>query len=366
MKLINDKIIFYIIIFIFTNLYVFGQVPTNYYLGTENLKGEELRSVLFNKIKNHSSKQYNELWNIFKTTDVKQDGSVWDMYSGCNFEFVSDQCGAYNNVCDCYNREHSFPKSWFGGDVSPMNTDLFHLVPTDGYINGKRGNLPFGEVGSITYSAGGSKIGPAHSSLNYSGNVFEPADEYKGDFARIYFYMLTRYMDKNLNQSNNDMLSGNANFENWAIKMLLKWHEQDPVSQKEIDRNNKIYNDYQYNRNPFVDCPSFAYLIWDTDYSGQTCDFPIINSSENINENKNIKIFLSENNLINIETENNDKIIKINIYDIIGKIIITDIQNNNNQSKTKNIDINNFENGVYIVNVILKTGESFSEKIIKY
>ncbi len=209
--------------------------------------------------------------NHFKYTDsdyyYENDGSVLDMYSEnptgsdpYNYTHLNKKCGQYTVESDCYNREHSFPKSWFY-DSSPMSSDIFHLVPTDGKVNGMRSSYPFGEVDITTYwtSQNGCKRGT--SSL-VGGYVFEPIDEFKGDFARIYFYMLTRYYDK-INSWNSEMLSGN-DFSDWAKNMMLKWHANDPVSQKEIDRNNEIYKNIQHNRNPFVDHPEYANDIWGT------------------------------------------------------------------------------------------------------
>ncbi|MDF4367401.1 endonuclease, partial [Vibrio parahaemolyticus] len=170
---------------------------------------------------------------------------------------------------DCYNREHSFPKSWFGGKVEPMNSDGHHLFATDGYVNAKRSNWPFGEVGTATYvSSNGSKLGQASTSLGYSGTVFEPIDEFKGDFARAYFYMATRY--ENVvgnwegNSSNADaVLDGSSStvFEPWMLNMLKRWHKNDPVSEKERNRNQQVF-DFQGNRNPFIDHPEFVEQIW--------------------------------------------------------------------------------------------------------
>ena len=223
---------------------------------------------MHNIIDNHTAISYDGLWTAFQTTDDNAGGKVWDMYSNCTFTFGTNQCGNYTNECDCYNREHSFPKSWFN-DATPMYTDLFHLVPTDGKVNGARGNYPFGEVGVPTYTSGnGSKVGPC-SYPGYTGVVFEPIDEYKGDFARNHFYMAVRYADLIANWHSNDanaeavlVATAYPAFESWYLQMLMAWHYADPVSQKETDRNNTVYTSYQHNRNPFIDHPEYANLIW--------------------------------------------------------------------------------------------------------
>ncbi len=252
-----------------------AQIPAGYYDGAQGLTGAPLKTALYNIIKGHTEKSYSALWTCFYTTDDKANGKVWDMYSDIpggtpayEYTFGSDQCGNYGGEGDCYNREHSFPKSWFN-EGTPMYSDLFHLCPTDGYVNGKRSNYPFGEVGTASWtSTNGSKLGSS-SFPGYSGIVFEPRNDFKGDFARGYLYMATRYENVIANWENYDsngdaMMDGTPFpcYEPWALSLLIKWHLQDPVSQKEIDRNNAIYG-FQHNRNPFIDHPEYACAIWD-------------------------------------------------------------------------------------------------------
>ena len=243
-----------------------ASAPDGYYQSAYGKSGFTLKSELSSIItKNHSVVSYSGLWEAFKSTDARSDGKVWDMYSNCEFTFGDDQCGNYHDECDCYNREHSFPKSWFN-DATPMYSDLFHLYPTDGKVNGMRGNHPFGEVSSPTYtSKNGSKLGK-NSTSGYSGTVFEPVDEYKGDFARSYFYMVTRYENQVGNWKSDMLESGNKTraFKQWAVDLLLKWHRQDPVSDKEIKRNDAVYAK-QHNRNPFIDYPELVEKIWGGD-----------------------------------------------------------------------------------------------------
>ncbi len=257
-----------ILIFLFLGLSVsVGQPPAGYYNPANGLSGTALRSALHDIIDNHTVSTYTDLWTHFQSTDKKSDGKVWDMYSDkpgltppYTYTFVTNQCGNYNSEGDCYNREHSFPKSWFGGEVLPMYTDLFHLFPTDGWVNNKRGNLPFGTTASPSWtSLNGSKVGPSSWS-GYSGEVFEPIAEYKGDLARAILYMGVRYYSEDSSWPGSPMVSGSAPVE-WAKLLLLKWHNDDPVSQKETDRNNAVYI-IQGNRNPFVDKPEYAALIW--------------------------------------------------------------------------------------------------------
>lgn len=255
------------ITFLFVSL-IYGQIPAGYYDNAQGQSGAQLKTTLHTIIKDHTERSYNNLWTDFQKTDKKANGKVWDMYSDVpggtpayEWTFGSDQCGNYSGEGSCYNREHSFPKSWFS-DASPMYTELFHIYPTDGYVNGKRSNFPFGEVSSPTWtSTNGSKLGP-NSTQGYSGTVFEPIDEYKGDFARTYFYMATCYEDK-ITSWNSVVLDGSKfpAYVAWHLDLLIRWHEEDPVSQKETARNNEIYG-IQHNRNPFIDHPEYVATVW--------------------------------------------------------------------------------------------------------
>ena len=143
---------------------------------------------------------------------------------------------------------------------------MHHIFATDGYVNNKRNNYAFGEVQSASWtSRNGSKLGSCKTP-GFSGTVFEPIDAYKGDFARAIMYMSVRYYNEDSSWGSSDMTT-KSEIKSWAIPLLLRWNEMDPVSQKEIDRNNAIYNDYQHNRNPFVDHPEYARMIWDPNWS---------------------------------------------------------------------------------------------------
>ena len=240
---------------------------SNYYASAYGLTGTALRVALRDIIAAAKTNDYYELHNHYQSTDSRPDGTVWDMYSDVpngvspySFPFVScEQCGNYRIEGDCYNREHSWPQSWFGSG-SPMVSDLFHLYPTDGKVNANRGNYPFGEVARPTsVSLNGGKVGPC-STPGYTGTVFEPIDQYKGDFARTYFYMSTRYYEKDVGWQVNSAVDG-AELAPWTIEMLLRWHADDPISLKETLRNEAVYA-IQGNRNPYIDNEMWAYDVW--------------------------------------------------------------------------------------------------------
>ncbi len=242
-----------------------AQPPPGYYDPAAGLSGEPLRAALYDIISPHAVILYNQLWNAFSRTDRRSDNTVWDIYSDVPsgtppyvFQFVSDQCGTYDSEGDCFNREHSFPVSWFN-DVPPMNSDLFHIYPTDGWVNAQRGSWPYGNVNAPTYtSSNGGKRGPC-SWPGCSGTVFEPIDAYKGDLARGHFYMLTRYMNESVTWSAPILSAGE--FFSWTESLLLAWHAADPVSQKELARNDSIFL-IQGNRNPYIDNPQWVQSIW--------------------------------------------------------------------------------------------------------
>ncbi len=244
---------------------VLAEAPAGYYSSCENKGGQALLTALFNTITNHTVVSYDGLIDLYKTSDVYPDGKIWDMYSTKHWN-PGEKCGNYSIVGDCYNREHSMPKSWFN-DASPMYSDAFHLYPTDGKVNGQRSNYPYGECANGTSEKANGSIKPlgklgTSTFPGYSGKVFEPDDEYKGDFARSYFYMAACYNDR-ISSWSSDMLAKNKYpvFTTWALNLLLKWHEMDPVSQKELDRQEAVYKK-QRNRNPFIDHPELVDFIW--------------------------------------------------------------------------------------------------------
>lgn len=240
--------------------------PSGYYSSCEGKSGAALLSQLHQVVGNPHVVSYDGLWSLFNTSDITPNGYIWDMYSTKQWTPGKSKCGNYQNVGDCYNREHSMPKSWFD-DAKPMYSDAYHLYPTDGKVNGQRSNYPFGECanGTTLPGNGGVKaLGKLGTSTfpGYSGKVFEPDDQYKGDFARSYFYMAAAYNSK-ISNWNSDMLAHNKYpvFSSWACELLLKWHRQDPVSQKELDRNEVVAAN-QGNRNPFIDHPELVEHIW--------------------------------------------------------------------------------------------------------
>lgn len=280
-----------------------ANIPS-YYSSVDDKSGANLWSAVSSVAsRNRSSIGYDGLYTAYQKTDTYptnsthpdyvagKAGKVWDMYSNCTYTHGSKKCGSYKGECDCYNREHSIPQSWWGGGESGIGCDIFHVLPTDGYVNNRRGNHVYGEVSNASYvSENGSKVGSAKSIQNskktitatagsttaFSGTVFEPIDKYKGDLARGIMGTMASW-NRNLTESEGNKffrssytLANNFGLTPYGVALLMKWHRQDPVSQKEIDRNNGIQST-QGNRNPFIDYPYLAEYIWG-EKAGETVD----------------------------------------------------------------------------------------------
>ncbi len=262
-----------ILVLIFTFSFAFGQIPTGYYDGTAGLTGAALKTKLSQIIDNARDNGYDGLYTGYPSTDTdkyyENDGTVLDMYSEnpsgtdpYNYTHGVRKCGNYTGENVCYNREHIIPQSLFK-EARPMVSDIHHIPPTDGKVNGMRSNYPFGMVNTASWtSLNGSKVG-ASSSAGYGGTVFEPINEFKGDIARMVFYFVTRYESKLSTFSTGNLLGGSAypGLQNWELNVLLAWHNADPVSQREIDRNNAAYT-FQGNRNPYIDNPNWVAQVW--------------------------------------------------------------------------------------------------------
>ena len=253
-----------LVLMMLISMQVTAAVPSGYYNNAQNKSDQALMSALHQIIKGHTKRGYDQLKTDFKTTDCNGN-IIIDRYSDSQFTYGTDFCGTYNGVGDCYNREHSIPNSWWGGSSSDTAyTDLHHLIPTDGWVNSERGNYPFGDCANGT-PKGTGKRGTCTFS-GYNSTVFEVADEYKGDFARMYFYFAVRYMTRISSYTsglgNVVFTSGNYKcLTTWAINQLLEWHRNDPVSTLETTRNDAVYG-LQRNRNPFVDYPELVEYIW--------------------------------------------------------------------------------------------------------
>ena len=261
-------------------------MPSTYYSSVNGKSGEDIRTALNGIIRSHTTVSYDNLKYLFQWSDTYDAAGevIEDIYSSCDVAYTTSWC---SGACGGYNREHSVPKSWFG-EETPQYSDAFHLYPTNQYVNSQRSNDAYGVCAGgnacTTTAVKGKALGRSGSSTfvadnghsyTSAGNVFEPDNRYKGDLARTYFYMVTCYLTTNFTQAAGGRTmftySGNkAQLSQYSIDLLLKWHREDPVSEKELIRNeviygNSLYNKCSYkqgNRNPFIDYPELAEYIW--------------------------------------------------------------------------------------------------------
>ncbi|MGG1629247.1 endonuclease [Rossellomorea sp. NRS-1567] len=224
-----------------------------YYNTAEGKTGSTLKTALHNIIDDHQTLSYSDVWGALRNTDEDQNNpnNVILLYSGRS-QSKTTNGGGVND----WNREHVWAKSHgdFGTAQGP-GTDLHHLRPTDVTVNSSRSNLDFDN--------GGTQHGEAPGNY-YDGDSWEPRDEVKGDVARMIFYMAVRYEGDSGEldlEINNNVNNGSAPYHG-KMSVLLQWNEQDPVDEREIRRNDIIFEQYQGNRNPFIDHPEWAEMIW--------------------------------------------------------------------------------------------------------
>lgn len=374
---------------ILLGLTIFGfasaQIPNGYYNGTDGLTGAALKTKLSQIITaGHTDQGYGSgstgLWLAYKTTDRDQyyekDNTILDMYSenpapsepgtvNDSYEYNygstnagGNQCGSANQNTEgfCYNREHSLPKNYFGGQTaSPMSSDANFIIPSDYYVNSQRSDYNYGEVGTATKTfTNGTKIGNSITP-GYTNTVFEPINEFKGDFARMHLYFITRYESRlpsfyALNKPETPFDGSTyQGFKTWYIQMLLRWAAQDPVSQKEIDRNNAVYT-FQGNRNPFIDHPEWISKIWTSNMSTDDLAF-----------SKNYKIYpnpVKSGGIITVDGKNLEQYTKAWIYNIVGQRVMEIDQPFKNGNT---IQLQNLPKGLYI----LKTKELNTKFIVE-
>lgn len=248
-----------LIILLFIAINICAEIPAGYYNKADGKSGFDLLNSLNEICSNGYFLGYGSgegyTWEGFYYTDRNDDGSIRDMYSS-TIRYQSD----FGSV-EGLHIEHSLPKSWWGALENYAYRDLHHLFPADATTNITKNNLPLGEVVKATFDNGVSKIG---TTTLYQGQqkCFEPNDEYKGDFARAYLYISTTYNEfSTLWQS--PMMNNNT-YPVWndeALNLLLKWHRNDPVSEKELKRQEAVYQ-IQHNRNPYIDYPEMVEHIW--------------------------------------------------------------------------------------------------------
>lgn len=350
----------YLTAFLMSVLTGYAQIPPGYYNSATGT-GYTLKTQLYNIIKGHNAKGYNQLYTCYQTSDrdyfYENDGTILDIYSevpnGADFYNYSatstgDRCGSYSVEGNCFNREHLMPQSVFN-ENAPMVSDAHHILPTDGKVNGMRSNYPFGKVNSPTWtSKNGSKLGN-NATAGYSGKAFEPIDEFKGDVARCLLYFVTRY-ENQVAGWNHAMLNHTSNqaVSDWFKEILLTWHNQDPVSPREIARNNAIYA-FQGNRNPFIDHPEYVQMIWGSPLATDTFEALA-----------NISVYPNPSNDHRINIQSEKELDEIVVIAINGQIIQQIKKPAHNQGT---YTMENLPQGFYLVKMFSEN-QSTTKKVI--
>ncbi len=252
-----------------------------YYDALDGLTREYLKAAAKESVTSHTRLSYTDLPTYWENSDVYPDlvenpskaGEMckrwWEMYSANVYLILPGQTARASYSANGMQREHVVPKSWWkeNNDVeyTPAYSDMWNLFPSDGKANNAKSNYPVGETAdNPKFNNGVTKVGvPKADCGGGVGMVFEPADEYKGDFARAYFYVATVYDHLQWTDSRNTVFERTSwpTFRPWAIDMLLDWSRRDPVSDKERMRNDAVEKS-QGNRNPYVDFPELAEYVW--------------------------------------------------------------------------------------------------------
>ena len=374
----------------------FAQIPTGYYnsaTGTGFALKTQLKKIIDSNndgLSNESihidkgygsgtSQTNNGLWSGYGTTDrdngigYENDNTIVDVYAenptgvdpfNFNFNIATvtnkGQCGTYGVESDCYNREHMIPQSYFGsGGI--MRNDIQHVYPTDGKVNSVHNDYAFGKVDIASYtSLNGSKLGTALNSgysAGFAGTVFEPIDEFKGDIARVYLYFATRYEDQMATFYTTYTLpdcrvmfdgTNDKVFNQTFLNILLTWNNQDPVSQKEIVRNNACFV-HQGNRNPYIDNNSYVASIWGSFLS--TDSFVLSDA---------ISVYPNPTNNHKITIESPVEIDDIQLVNVNGQLMM-EVKKPTFESNSYSLE--NLPNGFYFLK-LMSNNQSVTKKII--
>ncbi|WP_456442045.1 endonuclease [Psychroserpens sp.] len=370
----------YILLITLITITASAQVPAGYYnsaTGSGYTLKTELKRIIDNVNDGLSPEyisinlSYSALYNTYELSDVdvyfENNGTLLDIYSEKptdtdSYEYTygsSQQDDGTLGTAEGqrFNREHIIPQAVFDGDT-PMRNDAHFVVPTDKYVNAQRDNFPFGVVDNATLTtSNGSKKGNnlnSGYSAGYTNTVFEPIDEFKGDIARMYFYFVTRYEDSMTSFEPYDMFDGSSDkcFDDTFLNILYTWHTNDPVSQREIDRNNNIdgigSSTRQRNRNPYIDHPEFVFDIWQNALSVE--EFETVDA---------FTIYPNPvNTILHIELQS-AKLTHVEIYNVLGKLVISKTINNSETIQTERLS-----NGMYILR-LTQGNNTISKKLIK-
>ncbi len=376
---INMKTLFPISFFLFLTLSVSGAIPKDYYSSLDGLTSAALKTAVHVIICQDTTSYLKygsntgHTWQGFYSTDRDTiNNTVIDMYSDSLRKFPDGYVAlGYPGFGSTIQIEHSVPKSWWGCDITHPDCaarDLNHLYPSDGKYNDYKSDNPLGEVtGTLAHTNGETKIGIGGPYDGYTGTVFEPADKYKGDFARGYFYVATayqHYVDKwKVTTSQGIMMEADTypTLKPGAIQLLLKWSRQDPVSRKELTRVEKVYA-IQKNRNPFIDHPELAEYIWGNmkDSVYRVAAHPSATAPTAVNRPTVRKLTISPNpakGQIHLSIDGNTGIFRYAIYSMTGSVVTS------GDTAMPTINVSCLKSGVYSC-VVKANSENLVSKLI--
>lgn len=236
-----------------------AQIPAGYYDNLKGKSGAELKNAVHEIIKQADVLDYGSgtghTWDGFYSTDRTDNNQVIDRYSNDVRYF-----GSKGQAVSGMNIEHSFPKSWWGGSENQAYKDLYNLMPSEQKINSSKSNYPMGEVTSATTDNGCTKVGTGTNGYK----LWEPADKWKGDFARGYMYMATAYQNFTWKGTQALQLLQQGDYPTlkpWAYELYIRWARTDVPDEQEVERNEAVSR-IQGNRNPFIDFPNLMEYIW--------------------------------------------------------------------------------------------------------
>ncbi len=388
---------FYTLLFsLTTSIYSFAGIGT-YYNGIDsNLSCSNFKTALTNLISIDAHLPYGKVDESYNRTDLKPAeapltgmvivdrycSDIPNAFDSCNYRYndsitpgVHSFCffgGTPANYCGCYAKEHTFPSSWFNGDQY-IRSDMHFVWPADGKTNSLKSNFPLGYVRDVpsSVSYNGTKIGRSNAALNYGyfgardtldnninktyNFVFEPIDEFKGDFARAYLYVATRYGNQISSWKNNDSIAydviSNTSYtglEPWILKLCVKWHKQDPPSSFERKRNDSVQA-IQGNRNPYIDFPGWVEKVFGVDGNATACvntaisNFKTINFSLYPNPVNGDALYINFERIISAPFQ-------VDIVDMLGNIVQS--QNYKSPSTSLLLDVNDLPKGIYLISIL--------------
>src|SRR5690606_28875288 len=320
---------------------VFAQQP--YYDNVNlNLTGQDLYFALQHKIEIASNSfDYGDIKESMKITDEEppNNSNVVLLYGyndtdgSCTTDRTRSKGAVGGGNCE-YNREHTVARSNANppmGDVNNGSTGILadpqNIRPTDQKMNGNRGNKKFA-------------AGSGHADYVGSGDWY-PGDEWKGDVARIMMYMYTRYGDRCLPSLNG---SGPLQGSTDMLQVYLQWNAEDPVTDFEDQRNPYLETAYG-NRNPFIDNPYLATLIWGGPIAEDR--WGLIGVEEFIADNISVYpnptsevVWVSDNTSFPVES--------YSVYDISGRKVM----HNTFNTTEKKVNISNLNSGIYLIELV--------------